>query len=147
MRRYVRSLSIYDYQFLISTSLHAYFPSCATHGAGVAGTNTYPSIPNTPVNVMRPKRPSWTSPLTKANRASLFLACVVYPNMRHVCLYSLAFQKHHPCLRRELPCHSHTRKPNLAHRTRHPRLQTPSNKSPRVRLCGKLINMQLGMSA
>jgi hypothetical protein len=47
---------------------------------------------------MRPKRPSWTSPLTKANRTYLFDTCIIYSIMRHVGFYSLAFQIHHPCM-------------------------------------------------
>jgi hypothetical protein len=47
--------------------------------------------PSTTRNVMRPKRPSWTSPLTKANRPHLFTAYNVYPDLRHAGLYLLAF--------------------------------------------------------
>jgi hypothetical protein len=54
MRQFLRALSIYVYQFFISTDFRAYFPTRATRGAGVVGTSTYPSIPNTTVNVMRP---------------------------------------------------------------------------------------------
>jgi hypothetical protein len=53
MRRVVRGLSIYVYQFLIPTHFQAQFQACAARGAGVVGTSTYPSIPNTN-NVMRP---------------------------------------------------------------------------------------------
>jgi hypothetical protein len=45
-------------QFFICAELQARFPACAMRGAGVVGTSTYTSIPNTTVNVMRPKRPS-----------------------------------------------------------------------------------------
>jgi hypothetical protein len=38
----------------------------------------------------------------------MFIVCSVYPNLRHVRFRSLAFQKHHPCLRRILPCSIHT---------------------------------------
>jgi hypothetical protein len=48
---------------------------------------------------MRPKRPSWTSPLTKAHRPRQFAARNIYPNLRHVSIYSLAFQKHYPLTR------------------------------------------------
>jgi hypothetical protein len=34
----------------------------------------------------------------------MFTTCIVYPNLRHVRICSLASQKHHPCMRRELPC-------------------------------------------
>jgi hypothetical protein len=44
-------------------------------GVSVVGTSTYLGLPNTTVNVMRPTRPSWTSPLTKANHPRLFTAC------------------------------------------------------------------------
>jgi hypothetical protein len=54
MRRFVRDLSINLYHFFIPTDFRAYFPTCATRGAGVVGKSTYPSIPNTTVNVMRP---------------------------------------------------------------------------------------------
>jgi hypothetical protein len=54
MRRFVRGLSIHVYQFFIPTDFRAEFPTRATRGAGVGGTSTYPSIPNTTVNVMRP---------------------------------------------------------------------------------------------
>jgi hypothetical protein len=54
LRRFVRGLSIYVYQFFIPIDLRAQFPTRATRGAGVVGTSTYPSIPNTTVNVMRP---------------------------------------------------------------------------------------------
>jgi hypothetical protein len=53
MRRFVRGLSICIYQFFIPIEFRAYFPTRATRGAGVVGTNTYPSIPNTTVNAMR----------------------------------------------------------------------------------------------
>jgi hypothetical protein len=33
---------------------------------------------------MRPKRPSYTSPLTKADRPRRFTPCSAYPNLRHV---------------------------------------------------------------
>jgi hypothetical protein len=56
MRRFVRGLSTYVYHLLIPTNLKAEFSTCATRGAGVVGTRTYPSMPNTIVNVMRPKR-------------------------------------------------------------------------------------------
>jgi hypothetical protein len=84
MRRFVRGLSIYVYQFFIPTDLQAQLPTCATRGAGVVGTSKYPSIPNTIVNAMRPKRSSWTSPLPKANRHRLFTTCSADPNPRHV---------------------------------------------------------------
>jgi hypothetical protein len=112
-------------------------------GAGVVGINTYPSIPNTSLNGMRPRRPSWTSPLTKVNRPHLFAACCAYPNLRHVGFCSLAFQEHHPCLRRELSCYIHT----PANPTSRTELGTHANKSPEIRLCGELMNIQLGMSA
>jgi hypothetical protein len=73
----------------------------------VVGTSTYPSIPNTAVNVMRPKRPSWTSPLAKANRPST-TPLTIHPTLHHVRFNSLLFQIHHPCLRRELPCSIYT---------------------------------------
>jgi hypothetical protein len=38
----------------------------------------------------------------------MFTARSVYPNLRHVRFYTLAFQKHHPCIWRELPCYIHT---------------------------------------
>jgi hypothetical protein len=38
---------------------------------------------------MRPNRPSWTLPLTKANRPRLFTVCVAYSNLRNVGLYLL----------------------------------------------------------
>jgi hypothetical protein len=53
MRRFVRGLPVYVYQFFISIDFRAQFPTRATRGAVVVGTNTYPSIPNTTVNVMR----------------------------------------------------------------------------------------------
>jgi hypothetical protein len=53
------------------------------HAWGGYGWHKYtpkaPSIPDTTVNKMRPKRPSWNSLLTKANRPRLFIACRVYP--------------------------------------------------------------------
>jgi hypothetical protein len=118
MKRFVRGLTIYIYQLFSLADLIAQFPTRATRGTGVVGTSTYPSIPNTnTVNVMRPKRPSWTSPLTEANRPRLFTTCSVSPSVRHAGFYSHAFQIHRPCMRRELPCsiYSHTRKPNHAH--------------------------------
>jgi hypothetical protein len=54
LRRFVRGLSIYFYKFFITIDLRAQFPTSATRGAGVVGTSTYPSIPNTTVNVIRP---------------------------------------------------------------------------------------------
>jgi hypothetical protein len=69
-----------DICFFIPTDLQAQFPTCATRRAGVIGTSTYPSIPKTTVNVMRPKRPNWTSSLAKANRHRLFIERSVYPN-------------------------------------------------------------------
>jgi hypothetical protein len=54
MRRFVRGLSIYIYQFIIAADFRAQFPTRATRGAGVVGTSTYPSIPDTTVNDMRP---------------------------------------------------------------------------------------------
>jgi hypothetical protein len=96
MRRFVLGLSIYFYQVFIPNDIQAQFPMRVTRGVGVVGTSTYPSIPNTTVNVMRPKRPSWTSSLTKANRHRLFTTRSVYPNLRHVDFYSLVFQNTSP---------------------------------------------------
>jgi hypothetical protein len=78
--------------------------NCATRGVGVVGTSTYTIIPHTTDNVMRPKRPSWTSPHANANRPRPFIASILYPYLRHVVLNSLVFQIYHACLRRELPC-------------------------------------------
>jgi hypothetical protein len=62
MRRSVRGLSIDVCQFFVRAELQAQLPTCAVRGEVVAGTSTYPSIPNTTVNVIHPKRPSWISP-------------------------------------------------------------------------------------
>jgi hypothetical protein len=58
----------------------------------VVGTSTYPSIPSTTVNVMRPKRPSWTSPLAKCNRPRPLSAYTIYQILHHAGFYSLVFQ-------------------------------------------------------
>jgi hypothetical protein len=68
----------FQYQFFIPNDLQAQSPMCATRGAGLVGKPTYPSNPNTTVNVMRPKWPSWTSPLAKANRTRPFVASTLY---------------------------------------------------------------------
>jgi hypothetical protein len=52
--RYIYLPIIHSYWF------PSYLPTCATRAAGVVHTSTYPIIQNTTVNVMRPKRPSWT---------------------------------------------------------------------------------------
>jgi hypothetical protein len=90
MRRFVRGSWTCVYQFFILADLQAEFPPCTTRGAGVVGTSTYPSIPNTTVNVMRPKRPNRTSPLSKANRPRLFTTCSVYTNLRYVGFHLLS---------------------------------------------------------
>jgi hypothetical protein len=41
------SLVLHAYQVLVPTDIQAQFPACAARGAGVVGTSTYPSIPNT----------------------------------------------------------------------------------------------------
>jgi len=41
-------------KLFIPIDLRAYFPTRTTHGASVVGTSSYPSTPNTTVNVMRP---------------------------------------------------------------------------------------------
>jgi hypothetical protein len=129
MRRFVRGFSIYAYQFFIPTDLQTQFPMCATCGAGVIGTSTYPSIPN--VNVMRPERASSTSPITKANRPRPITWCNIYPHLRHVGFCSLIFQKASTLLKAwSSVLQSHARKPKVAHWTRHPRLQTPCNNPP-----------------
>jgi hypothetical protein len=128
MRRFVRGLSMHVYHLFTPSDLQAQFPTRATFGAGVCGWHKHiPKHSKHHRNVMRPEWPNWTSPLAKANRPLSFLACIVYATLHHVGFYSLIFQIHHPCMRRELLCmlHSHTRKPNLAYRTRHPSLHTP----------------------
>jgi hypothetical protein len=86
MRRFCAGLVDIYLSMILHLYVQAQFPTCATRGAGVAGTSTHPSIPNTTVNVTRPKRPSWTSPLIKASRPRLFIiACCVYPIL-HVML-------------------------------------------------------------
>jgi hypothetical protein len=147
MRRHVRGWSISIYQFLILTDLRAQFPTCATRGAGVVGTSTHPRTPNTTLNVMRHKRPSWTSPLNKTSRPRPFIACMDWPNLRHVDFYSRASKIRYPCLRRELPCSTHT-PVNQTSRIEHgTNASKPSNQSPKIRVPGTLSNMQLGMSA
>jgi hypothetical protein len=144
MGRFVRGLSIYDFEFFIPTYLQAKVLSCAPRGAGVVGTSTYPSIPDTTVHVMRPKRPSWTSPLTTASRPRLFTACRDSPKLRHVVFYSLDFQKNTRAYGvnfRALFTHTQTT-PRALNTS-----PTPLNKSPKIRLCGTLRNMQLGLSA
>jgi hypothetical protein len=48
LKRFVRGLSKCIYQFFIPIDLKAQFPTCAaTRGAGMVGTRTHPSIPNT----------------------------------------------------------------------------------------------------
>jgi hypothetical protein len=99
----------------------------------LAKAHTQAIIPNTTVNVMHPKRPSWTLPL--ANRPRAFIACAAYASLHNVGFYSLVFQIHQSCMRRELPCsiHTYTRKPSLAHWARYPCLQTLSNKFPKCK--------------
>jgi hypothetical protein len=60
--------------------------------------------PRTVVNMMRPTRPSWTPSLAKAIRPRPFIAYIACSILRHVGFYSLVFQIHHLCLRRELSC-------------------------------------------
>jgi hypothetical protein len=115
----------------------------------LAHAHSQPSSQTPPtVNGMRLKWPIWTSPLAKVNRRRPFIASTAYSNPHNVGFYLVVFQIHHSCLQRKLASmlHSHTGKPNLAHRSRHPRLQTPSNKQEKKH--GTLSNiMQLGMSA
>jgi hypothetical protein len=129
-----------SFELIYKTNLRCMY---TTRGAGVVGKSTYPNIPNTTVNEMRLKRTSRTSPLTKAKCSRRFTACNDYPNVRHVGFNSLVFQMHHRCMRRELPCSIHTPEPNFAHWTRHPRLQTPFNKSHKIRSCGTLVICRL----
>jgi hypothetical protein len=136
------------HQFFIPIDLQAQFPTRATRGAGVDGTSTYPSIPNTTVNVMRPKRKRWTSPLAKSNRPRPFIACTIYPTLHHRGLNSFFFQIHYPCLRRKLPCSIHT-----------PAIQTlliehgihasqaPPTSHQKIGLGGSLSYLQLVVSA
>jgi hypothetical protein len=144
----MRRLPIFVYQFFILTDLQPQIPTFATRGAGglaQAHTQAFQTPPS-----VRPKRPNcWTSPLAKVKRPRIFIACTVNLTPQNAGFYSFVFQIYHACMRRELPCsiHTHIRKPNLAHSTRHPRLQIPSNKSRKIRLCGTLLsNMPLGMS-
>jgi hypothetical protein len=130
----VRGLWIYVYyQFVIPTNLQAQFHAYASRGAGVVGTSAYPSTQKTTVKVRRPERPRWTLPLaTKVHRPRPFNACTLYPTLHHVGFYSLIFQIHHPCMWRELPCSIHTPATKPRALTRHPRVQNPSNKPPKI---------------
>jgi hypothetical protein len=95
VRRCMRGLWIYMYRFFIPTVLQAQFPTCATHGAGVVGTSKYQSIPNTTVNVMRPKfkfaphHSQLPSPiynvqcLSKPTSCGFLLACFLYTTPVH----------------------------------------------------------------
>jgi hypothetical protein len=72
MRRFVRGLSIYTYQVFIRYDFQAQLPT-----GGARGTvSTYPSILNIIVNVMRSKRPKWTSPFAKANLSIHSVHCL-----------------------------------------------------------------------
>jgi hypothetical protein len=90
IRRIVRGLSIYIYQFFIPTDLQAQCPTFATREASVVGKSTYPSIPsNTTVNAVRPKVPHRPSPNPIANaylhRAMFIQTCVMWV---YACLLS-----------------------------------------------------------
>jgi hypothetical protein len=114
---------------------------------GVVGTSTYPSIPNTTVNVMRSKRPRRTSPLAQANRPP-FITSIVYSANLHsnVSFYSLAYQIHHPYLWRELPCSLHT-PANQTSGIEHGIHTSEVNVSNKLKLIISRGNMQLGISA
>jgi hypothetical protein len=107
----------------------------------VVGTSTYPRIPYTTVNVRRPKRPSWTSHLTKDSRTDIFTTCSVYLNMRNVGLNSLSknITRAYGANSSALFTHPQT-KPRALNTA--PTTLISSIKSPKLRLRGKLINLQ-----